>query len=78
MTRQRLVGWVLIVVSSAYLLYFVKARLFTPGPFIVKGEWLQFFGCIVTLMLGTINVRLAARNEAKRNTQVHRGTQARR
>lgn len=70
MTRQKLVGWVLIVVSAAYLIYFLKVRLFTPGPFIDKREWLQFFGCIVTLMLGTINVRLAARSDAGRNTQV--------
>ena len=69
-TRQKLVGWVLIVVSAAYLVYFLKARLFTPGPFIARGEWFQFFGCIVTLMLGTINVRLAARSAAKRSTQV--------
>jgi hypothetical protein len=66
MTRQKLVGWVLIVVSTAYLVYFLKVRLFTPGPFIEKREWLQFFGCVVTLMLGTINVRLAARRDPKR------------
>jgi uncharacterized membrane protein (DUF485 family) len=67
MTRQKLVGWVLVVVSTAYLVYFLKVRLFTPGLYIARGEWFQFLGCIVTLMLGTINVRMAARNEAKRN-----------
>jgi hypothetical protein len=72
MTRQKLVGWVLIVVSTAYLVYFLKVRLFTLGPFIEKREWLQFVGCVVTLMLGTINVRLAARNAAGRNTQIRR------
>jgi len=72
MTRQKLVGWVLVVVSTAYLVYFVKVRLFTPGPFVTRGEWFQFAGCIVTLMLGTINVRMAARNEAERGRQVRR------
>jgi uncharacterized membrane protein (DUF485 family) len=66
MTRQKLVGWVLVVVSTAYLVYFLKVRLFTPGPFITRGEWFQVVGSIVTLMLGTINVRMAARAEASR------------
>jgi hypothetical protein len=38
MTRQKLVGWLLIVVSGAYLVYFLKVRLFTPGPFIENGS----------------------------------------
>jgi uncharacterized membrane protein (DUF485 family) len=67
MTRQKLVGWVLVVVSTAYLVYFLKVRLFTPGPFIERGEWFQVVGCIVTLMLGTINIRMAARAEASHN-----------
>ncbi len=60
MDRQKLIGWVLIVASAAYLAYFVKLRLFEPGLPIVKREWLQVAGTIVTLMLGTMNVRLAA------------------
>jgi hypothetical protein len=69
MTRQKLVGWVLVVVSAAYLIYFLKTRLFAAGPSIDKREWLQALGTVVTLMLGTINVRLAARNELVRNRQ---------
>lgn len=72
MTRQKLVGWVLVVVSAAYLLYFVKTRLFATGPYIDKREWLQALGTVVTLMLGTINVRLAARNDPARNRQARR------
>ncbi|MDQ2082100.1 hypothetical protein RA307_18080 [Xanthobacteraceae bacterium Astr-EGSB] len=67
MTRQKFVGWILIVVSTAYLVYFLKVRLFTPGPFIARGEWFQVIGCIATLMIGTINIRMAARAEAKHN-----------
>ena len=66
MTRQKLVGWLLIVVAGAYLIYFLKVRLFTAGPFIDKREWLQTFGSLVALMLGVMNVRLAARNEKQR------------
>jgi hypothetical protein len=59
-SRQKIVGWVLIVVSTMYIVYFLRARLFMPGPLIEKKEWLQFFGSLACVMIGTINVRLAA------------------
>jgi hypothetical protein len=65
-SRQKLIGWVLIVVSAAYIVYFLKVRLFAPGPILEKKEWVQFIGSFVTLMLGTINVRLAAMRERNR------------
>jgi hypothetical protein len=65
-SRQKLVGWILIVVSAAYILYFLRVRLFAPGPLVEKKEWVQFIGSIVILMLGTINVRLAAMRERRR------------
>jgi chromate transport protein ChrA len=58
--RQKLVGWVLIVVSSAYLVYFLRLRLFEAGPPIIAKEWFQFITSAVVLMIGTANVRLAA------------------
>jgi hypothetical protein len=68
-TRQKIIGWVLVVVAGAYLLYFVKVRLFTAGLPIEKKEWLQFAGMLVCLMLGTINVRLAAARERKQKSK---------
>jgi ammonia channel protein AmtB len=65
-SRQKLVGWILIVVSVAYIVYFLRVRLFTPGPILEKREWVQFFGSIVVFMLGTINVRLAAMRQRRR------------
>ena len=59
-SRQQVIGWVLIVVSVAYIAYFLRVRLFDAGPIIEKKEWVQFIGSLVTLMLGTINVRMAA------------------
>ena len=56
----------LVVVSVAYIAYFLKVRLFEPGPVLEKKEWVQFIGSFVTLMLGTINVRMAAMRERKR------------
>jgi hypothetical protein len=60
LSRQKIVGWILIVVSVAYIAYFIKVRLFMPGPAIGNKEWAQFIGSFVILMLGTINVRMAA------------------
>ena len=66
LSRQKLVGWVLIVVSVAYIAYFLRVRLFTPGPVLERKEWVQFIGSFVILMLGTINVRMAAMRERRR------------
>ena len=65
-SRQKIVGWVLVIVSIAYIAYFLRVRLFAPGPMIEKKEWVQFIGTFVILMLGTINVRLAAMRERRR------------
>jgi len=59
-SRQKLIGWILIVFSVAYILYFLKVRLFNAGPAIEKKEWVQAIGSIVIFMLGVINVRMAA------------------
>src|SRR5262245_33048321 len=66
LSRQKIVGWILIVVSVAYIAYFLRVRLFTPGPILGSKEWVQFIGSIVILMLGTINVRIAAVRERNR------------
>ena len=65
-SRQKIVGWILIVVSAAYIVYFLRVRLFTPGPIPEMKEWVQFIGSIVVLMLGTINVRMAAMRQRRR------------
>jgi hypothetical protein len=65
-SRQKLVGWILIVVSAFYIAWFLRDRMFNPGPFIEKKEWVQFIGSFVILMLGTINVRMAAQRERRR------------
>jgi len=64
--RQKLIGWILVVVSVAYIAYFLRVRLFMPGPIIERKEWVQFVGTFVILMLGTINVRMAAMRERRR------------
>jgi hypothetical protein len=65
-SRQKIIGWILVVVSVAYIAYFLKVRLFEPGPVLERKEWVQFIGSFVTLMLGTINVRMAAMRERRR------------
>jgi len=64
--RQKITGWILVVVSTAFIAYFVKVRLFGSGPALEKKEWVQLIGSIVILMLGTMNVRLAAMREQRR------------
>jgi hypothetical protein len=59
-SRQKLIGWILIAASSAYIAYFVRVRLLEAGPVVERKEWVQVIGSIVIFMLGTINVRLAA------------------
>ncbi len=65
--RQKRTGWVLIAVSAAYLIYFVKVRLFSAGLPIEKKEWIYFAAMIAILMLGTANVRLAAMRERRKS-----------
>jgi len=65
-SRQKIVGWVVVIVSISYIAYFPRIRLFAPGPMIEKKEWVQFIGTFVILILGTINVRLAAMRERRR------------
>ena len=62
-SRQKIVGWLLIIMSLAYLVYFWKAKLLGTGPALEKADWLRAIGCLVLLVLGTINVRLAAMRE---------------
>ena len=68
MGRQKLVGWVLILAGTASVVYFLKVRLVEPGPPLQIKEWVQFFGSVVVMMIGTANVRLAAIRERNRNS----------
>jgi hypothetical protein len=70
-SRQKLIGWILVIVSTGYIAYFLKVRLFTPGPFIESKEWVQFVGSFIILMLGTINVRMAAMRARQRKGLPH-------
>lgn len=64
-SRQKMVGWICIVVSAAFIVHFVRMRLLIPGPIVEKKEWVQFIGYIVIVMIGTMNVRLAAMRQRK-------------
>ena len=67
--RQKRTGWLLIVISAGYLVWFLKVRLFSAGLPIERKEWIYFACMIVCLMLGTANVRLAAMRERKKLEQ---------
>ena len=63
MSRQKRVGWTLVIVSVGYMLWFLKARVFETGPMISGKEWLYFGLMIGLLMLGTVNIRMAEMRE---------------
>jgi hypothetical protein len=64
--RQKLIGWVLVIFSGGYLVYFLKVRLLTPGPLLERKDWINLITSVVLLMIGTINVRLAAIRDRRR------------
>jgi Na+/melibiose symporter-like transporter len=68
-SRQKLVGWILIVFGGAMLVYFLRVRLFAFGPPLERKEWFYFIAYIALIMIGTMNVRLAAMRERQRNSQ---------
>jgi uncharacterized membrane protein YiaA len=64
--RQKITGWILVVFSTAFVLYFLKVRLLGTGPALEKKEWVQVIISIVVLMIGIMNIRLAARRAERR------------
>ena len=48
------------------LLYFLKVRLLGTGPALEKKEWVQLVISVAVLVIGTMNVRLAARRAERR------------
>jgi hypothetical protein len=63
MSRQKRVGWTIIIFCVGYIVYFLKARLFAIGPEISRKEWLYFILMFAGIMLGTVNVRMAEMRE---------------
>ena len=67
--RQSRTGWLLIIISALYLVWFFKVRLLAEGLPIEKREWIYFIGMSICLMLGTANVRMAAMRAEKRKLE---------
>ena len=64
--RQKIVGWILIIASAAYLAYFWRVRLMSPGPVLSAKDWFNVITAVGVLFVGIVNVRLAA---ARQNRQ---------
>jgi hypothetical protein len=64
--RQKVTGWVLLVVSTVYLAYFFRIKVMTPGPLLTRNDWFNLITAIAVLIIGIINVRLAAMREQNR------------
>ena len=67
--RQARTGWLLIIISAVYIVWFFKVRLLAEGLPIEKREWLYFAGMSLCLMLGTANVRMAAMRAERRKLE---------
>ena len=65
--RQKRTGWLLIIISALYLVWFFKVRLLAEGLPIQTKEWIYFIGMSICLMLGTANVRMAAMRERNKS-----------
>ncbi|MEA2873383.1 MAG: hypothetical protein QOH67_3359 [Hyphomicrobiales bacterium] len=65
--RQKRTGWLLVAVSTVYLVWFAKTRLLAAGLPIDRKEWIYVAGMILILMLGTANIRLAAMRERNKS-----------
>jgi hypothetical protein len=64
--RQKITGWILVVVSAVYLAYFFRIKVMTPGPLLTRNDWFNLITAIAVLIIGIINVRLAAMREQNR------------
>jgi hypothetical protein len=64
--RQKITGWILVIVSAAYLAYFLRVRVLTPGPLLTGQDWFNLITAIAVLIVGIANVRLAAMREQNR------------
>jgi len=64
--RQKITGWILVVVSSVYLAYFFRIKVMTPGPLLTGRDWFNLITAVAVLVIGIINVRLAAQREQNR------------
>jgi hypothetical protein len=66
--RQKVVGWILVIVSAAYLAYFVRIKVLMPGPLLSGKDWFNLITAVAVLFVGIANLRLAAMREQNRNS----------
>jgi len=64
--RQKITGWVLVVVSAGFLVWFLRVRIIMPGLLLTGRDWFNLITALAVLIVGIANVRLAARREQNR------------
>ena len=64
--RQKITGWVLVIVSTGYLAYFLRIKVMTPGPLLTGRDWFNLITAVAVLIIGIANVRLAAMRDQNR------------
>jgi hypothetical protein len=63
--RQKITGWIMVVVSSGYIAYFWRIKVMEPGPLLTRKDWFNLITAVAVLFIGIINVRLAAMRERR-------------
>jgi hypothetical protein len=64
-SRQKLVGWLLVLFAGGSLAYYLKTRLLIAGPPLERREWVQGLGLIGIFVMGMINIRMAGLRERR-------------
>ena len=64
--RQKITGWVLVIISAVYLAYFFRIKVMMPGPLLTGKDWFNLITAVAVLIIGIINVRLAAQRDQNR------------
>ena len=47
--RQKITGWVLVIVSAGYLAYFLRIKVMTPGPLLTGRDWFNLITAVAVL-----------------------------
>ena len=68
-SRQKITGWIMVIVSVGYLAYFWRIKVMEPGPLLTRRDWFNLITAIAVLIIGVANVRLAAMRDRRQGPQ---------
>ena len=66
--RQKVVGWIMVIASAGYIVYFWRVKVMLPGPLLTGRDWFNLITAVACLIIGIANVRLAAIRDRNRRS----------